>query len=441
MFQLLDSLLPSLLVLAPALGAQDAEAPAKASETAPLARYVRLVEEGSEVQLQIAERHFVRAAGEGGVESPRVVLVAAMHVGEPAFYAALQKRLNGLDDVLFEGVGAAPLAVDVAAAGTTPASWAIAATRRRMRVAATLLARHRGEHGQYPELLNEVLPAADATPHGYDAVSDAWGRPLVYRVHPPAEAGGEATFALGSLGADGREGGERSARDLWFHEQRPVEEHETEGRKGIQQDLAVALGLVFQLDAMSDLSPKWRNVDATFTQVQDWLEDDGASLQLESLDGGSMLTSFMGRALRLIGFSDTMSGLVRMVGIEVLARAEALLQDPQVGSDPDTEELVRLVRRAAELGLQPAQEESPVLRAQEELRMIEHLCHQIDSLPGGGGSTRTWELGVARREARERLQQALEWEEAAAREAAGWSRNGTELWLGRGSETSPDGED
>ena len=40
-----------------------------------------------------------------------------------------------------------------------------------------------------------------------------------------------------------------------------------------------------------------------------------------------MLTSFMGRALRLIGFSDTMSGLVRMVGIEVLARAEALLQD------------------------------------------------------------------------------------------------------------------
>lgn len=328
MFQLLDSFLPGLLVLAPALGAQDAEAPAKASETAPLARYVRLVEEGSEVQLQIAERHFVRAAGEEGVESPRVVLVAAMHVGEPSFYEALQKRLNGLDDVLFEGVGAAPLAVDVAAAGTSPASWAIAATRRRMRVAATLLARHRGEHGQYPELLNEILPAADATPHGYDAVSDAWGRPLVYRVHPPAEAGGEATFALGSLGADGREGGERSGRDLWFHEQRPVEEHETEGRKGIQQDLAVALGLVFQLDAMSDLSPKWRNVDATFTQVQDWLEDDGASLQLESLDGGSMLTSFMGRALRLIGFSDTMSGLVRMVGIEVLARAEALLQDP-----------------------------------------------------------------------------------------------------------------
>ena len=126
---------------------------------------------------------------------------------------------------------------------------------------------------------------------------------------------------------------------------------------------------------------------------------------------------------------------------DLVLAAEALLQDPQVGSDPDTEELVRLVRRAAELGLQPAQEESPVLRAQEELRMIEHLCHQIDSLPGGGGSTRTWELGAARREARERLQQALEWEETAAREAAGWSRNGTELWLGRGSETSPDGED
>ena len=128
--------------------------------------------------------------------------------------------------------------------------------------------------GSTPSLLNEVLLAADATPHGYDAVSDAWGRPLVYCVHPPAEAGGEGHLRARPLGADGREGGERSARDLWFHEQRPVEEHETEGRKGIQQDLAVALGLVFQLDAMSDLSPKWRNVDATFTQVQDWLEDD-----------------------------------------------------------------------------------------------------------------------------------------------------------------------
>ena len=126
---------------------------------------------------------------------------------------------------------------------------------------------------------------------------------------------------------------------------------------------------------------------------------------------------------------------------DLVLAAEALLQDPQVGSDPDTEELVRLVRRAAELGLQPAQEESPVLRAQEELRMIEHLCHQVDSLPGGGGATRTWELGVARREARERLQQALEWEEAAAREAAGWSRNGTELRPASPDETPSNAQD
>ena len=82
-----------------------------------------------------------------------------------------------------------------------------------------------------------------------------------------------------------------------------------------------------------------------------------------------------------------------------------------------------------------------MLRAQEELRMTEHLCHQIDSLPGGGGSIRTWELGAARREARERLQQALEWEEAAAREAAGWSRNGTELRPPSPDETPRDAQD
>lgn len=333
-------LLPLLPLLSPQETAQEpAEAPApRAEDEAPKrpaapARFVRLVEEGSEVRLELAERHFVRPAEEGEPTSPRVVLVAAMHIGEPGFYEALQARLNGLDLVLFEGVGEAPLAVDVAAAAGSPSAWAIAATRRRMRVAATLLARHRAEHGQYPELLNAILPAADATPHGYDATIDAWGRPLRYEVHPSAEAGGEPTFTLGSLGADGLEGGERAGRDLWFREQRPVEAYETEGRKGIQQDLAVALGLVFQLDAMSDLSPRWRNTDATLTQVQEWLELDGAPLQLESLAGGSMVSSVMGRALRLIGFSDTMSGLVRMVGIEVLARAEAMLQDPPEGLD------------------------------------------------------------------------------------------------------------
>jgi hypothetical protein len=326
--------LPLLLTALAAQGTQDA-ATKDLAPSAPAAppRFVRLVEEGSEVQLQLAERHFTREAAEGEEGSPRVILVAAMHIGEPAYYEALQARLNGLDLVLFEGVGEAPLAVDQAAGAGSPSAWAIAATRRRMRVAATLLARHRAEHGTYPELLNAILPAADATPHGYDTVIDAWGRPLRYEVHPPAEAGAEPTFTLGSLGADGLEGGVKAARDLWFREQRPVEEYETEGRKGIQQDMAAALGLVFQLDAMSDLSPKWRNADATLTQVQQWLEADGAPLQLDSLAGDSMLSSVMGRALRLIGFSETMSGLVRMIGIEVLARAEVLLQDPPEGLD------------------------------------------------------------------------------------------------------------
>ena len=126
---------------------------------------------------------------------------------------------------------------------------------------------------------------------------------------------------------------------------------------------------------------------------------------------------------------------------DLLRAAEALLQDPSVGRDADTAELVALIRRATELGLQPAQEENPVQRAQDELRMIEHLCGQVDSLPGGAGSAAAWELGAARRVARERLTAALEWEEAAAREAAGWSRNGTQLLGGTGGTRSRDSKD
>ncbi len=126
---------------------------------------------------------------------------------------------------------------------------------------------------------------------------------------------------------------------------------------------------------------------------------------------------------------------------DLLRAAEALLQDPAVGRDADTTELVALIRRATELGLQPAQEENPVQRAQDDLRMIEHLCGQVDSLPGGAGSAAAWELGAARRTARERLAAALEWEEAAAREAAGWSRSGTTLLGEVGSERSPDSRD
>src|SRR6516162_6218649 len=53
------------------------------------------------VQLQTCIRHYRPATGSG----PDIYLVAAMHVGETNYYAALQDHLDAQALVMFEGVG------------------------------------------------------------------------------------------------------------------------------------------------------------------------------------------------------------------------------------------------------------------------------------------------------------------------------------------------
>lgn len=111
----------------------------------------------------------------------------------------------------------------------------------------------------------------------------------------------------------------------------------------------------------------------------------------------------------------------------LVADAEALLLEPSLAQDPDTVELVGLIKRAAELGLQGAQEQDRVQRAEDDLHAIEHLVRQAESLPGGMGMDGAMGLGQARRRAQERLRAALLEREQRTREAASWSLDGTEL--------------
>jgi hypothetical protein len=63
--------------------------------------YIRLAHPDSNtIQLQIAARRFVPAAGTG----PTVWLAGASHIGDPAYYRALQKHLDAQTIVLYEGV-------------------------------------------------------------------------------------------------------------------------------------------------------------------------------------------------------------------------------------------------------------------------------------------------------------------------------------------------
>ena len=108
----------------------------------------------------------------------------------------------------------------------------------------------------------------------------------------------------------------------------------------------------------------------------------------------------------------------------LLAAAEELLRAPEFAQDEDTLELVDLIRRATGLGLEEAQLSNAVQAATDDLREIEHVCRQLDSLPGRMNTGDRNRLGAARRQAQERLRQAIAEDEAQAREATGWSHNG-----------------
>lgn len=312
---------------------QDAPAPKASEDKSPSAPFIRLVEEGSFVHLQVAARSFQKHDKEGQPSGPRITLCAAMHVGEAAFYSGMQKQLDACDVVLFEGVGGQPIALDAEGVNSSSEKAAIAVTRRRMRASAIAIARFHLRHHHYPADLDQLSRLLPSKGHGHPALIDFWGTGLIYQHHPAAEKGAKATFSLLSLGADKKTAGEGVARDLAFSDQPPIEIEEIQNRRGIQQDMAQALGLVFQLDAMSHLGSSWRNSDATAAELMGWLKGEAAeqSALLSALDGSSFVADIVGNMLRLFSLSRTAQSMLRLVTIEVLARAEQVLQSKAAG--------------------------------------------------------------------------------------------------------------
>ena len=322
-----------LIVHQPEAGPQDAPAPKATESKPPSAPFIRLMEDGSVVHLQVAARSFQGHDEEGQPSGPRITLCAAMHVGEAAFYSSMQKQLDACDVVLFEGVGGMPIVLDAEGVNTTSEKAAIAVTRRRMRAAATAIAQFRSRHDRYPTDLSQLSSLLPSKGHGHPALIDFWGTVLIYKRHPPAEEGAEGTFSLVSLGGDKKTGGEGVARDLAFSDQPPIESEEIQNKRGIQQDMAQALGLVFQLDAMNHLGSSWRNSDATAVELLGWLNGEVAdqSALLKALDGSSLVADLVGSMLRLFSLSKTAQSMLRLVTIEVLARAEEVMQSKAAG--------------------------------------------------------------------------------------------------------------
>ncbi|MEX0741687.1 MAG: type II secretion system protein GspG, partial [Phycisphaeraceae bacterium] len=317
-------------------------APAGADEQPDdLRAFVRTAEpEPQLIQLEIAIRRFESA----DPDRPAIDLVGVVHIGDPAYYDALQAHLDEQPLVLFEGVGRPPFITELEEDDGRRA----ARTRHAITFVATQLERHHQRHEDYPAdleaLLNDVAEHEPGEARWTRAASrDNWGRPLHYERT-------DAGYELRSLGADGEPGGEDADADLDFHEDfaplTPAEINATGNQ--MQPGIATALGLVFQLNVMNYDRTHYRHSDMSFTELTNAIaaRRDGREPDLEQrqpdplwaaelrdhdeeldevvrmLDGTDFTNTLMTFAQNLLNQRPGLQQFTRLLMIDVLGQIE-----------------------------------------------------------------------------------------------------------------------
>lgn len=296
-------------------------------------RWVRVSDDdaNNKVTLQVAARSFKRKNDDGG----RVIwLASAVHVGDRSYYTALQESLDSKDVVLYEGVkppGAGRTDHDLGATDDDK----VDATKKRLRFLGIAVKMHEQSRGELPEALVDVTkPSAKGetlderiAPLVAASMTDAWDNAIVYSLLS-GEVGADG-FDLVSLGADGNAGGEGAAADIRLSDQKPIGEGEIpdQSEGGIQQQLAGALGLVFQLDAMDHSGANWRNSDLSVDQLTERITGSGGDADelFQTLGGESIGAKFAGALLRFIGSNQMFSTLAKAMMVEVLGQADELM--------------------------------------------------------------------------------------------------------------------
>ncbi len=294
------------------------------------AAYLRVVEEpGESIALEIAAQRFVPSDGLG----PKIGLVGVSHIGERELYDQIQSLLGEYDVVLYESV----MPPGAAGAGGDDDEHRRAGTTQAMQFVTAAIAMHHHQLGKYPQDQKELLSfAADHDPRLEDwlttASVDGWDRPLAY-----ASADDQQAYTLVSLGADGKVGGEGADADL---EMSHKTASETSGllqqEDNIQAQLASALGLQFQLDAIDYGRPGWRCSDMTVVQLEQAMQEKGVDFGPISgaLAGTSLPAKFVGFILKLVQMADVLmegaiSDTLKVILIEMLSDETVLKQGLQ----------------------------------------------------------------------------------------------------------------
>jgi hypothetical protein len=328
--------------------------------------YMRVRDEndGRVVMLEIASRELKPTAP----GKPTVHLVGVAHIGDGSYYRTLQTYLDAHDVVLYE-------AVKPAGSGRhSPAEMTDALraqrTNSRLRFLA-ILAQRAEDRGVKAASLAELGQGLEGQER---AMADLFRRSSVDGWERPIRLVREkATWDLVSDGPDGVAG---NADDVRFRDQAPLNRAERGGggaEGGLQVRLAKAMGLEFQLSAIDYNRPHWRNSDMSIDEVQRRLgmapdraemvparegatrpsqPEQGADQPGERasasrpaareapategaraaeamfglLDGSSPMAGVMNFLLKFVGASPASRAMTKVMMIETLANADAMLE-------------------------------------------------------------------------------------------------------------------
>ena len=311
-------------------------APAAAAP-APSNPYAKVIDDAATgiSRAELSARTLKPVNGKG----PAVILVSAVHIADASFYKSLQELLDKQDVVLFEGVKP-PGAGTLDLAKMSDADKA-RLTSKRIDLLGKLLRKHYEATGSYPGTLADLSKSEKRFASLIDGlVVDAWGRPIGYKVeHAPAPAAGDPkdqatrdTVTLSSLGSDGAAMGDGPASDITVvvsaaapSKPQPM---------NLQQQLADALGLQFQLNAIDSSKPNWRNSDMAADEVEARIAAAGgdADALFSMLDGSSMMSKLAGFVLMFVKASPQMAATTKLMLLEAMTNADKIGEDAAPGA-------------------------------------------------------------------------------------------------------------
>lgn len=316
----------AFLALLPGMGevsAQESVPEAAQLEDAELPQFIRSTsnDDDGTVQLEIAVRKFVPRDGDG----PAVWLAGAVHIGDAAYYEALQDHLDGADLVLYEGVGRPELF----SVNATDDASRVLRTKLGFRATQELIGHFASLAGGMPNSIadvREVLAEENSVAANYlfHATTDGWGNAVLFARENDA-------ITLTSLGADGALGGEGFNEDINFL----IEGIEPGGNESseitdLQQTLARAFGVVFQMNGIDYDRPHFYASDMSEADLIAAMEarglgGEGGQSLIEAIGGPN--AQAMGMMQMLAGFieqSPRMQHLARFMMIEVLSQDDLM---------------------------------------------------------------------------------------------------------------------